>query len=412
MDPKQRRILMIVENLPVPFDRRVWQEARTLTEAGYRVSIISPMGRGYEKRHEVIEGIEIFRHPLGFEANGAAGYIIEYGLALFWETWLALRIFMTRGFDVIHACNPPDLIFLVAWPYRFLLGKKFVFDHHDVCPELFLAKFKKKNALYWLMRVLERLTFMSANATIATNDSYREIAIRRGKKAPERVFVVRSGPDLARMKIVPADARWRGDFKHLVGYLGVMGSQEGIPYLLRAAHHAVFTLGRRDVKFLLIGDGPAYAELVQMRDELGLGPWVEFTGRIPDDELRSALCSCDVCVNPDEVTAMNDVSTMNKVLEYMALARPIVQFEVREGRVSAGEASVYARANDAIDFAEKVVELLDAPEEVRRRMGEFGRWRVESKLAWVHQRSALLACYGQVLGEQSGEGLPAQPTRS
>ncbi|MBM3524470.1 MAG: glycosyltransferase family 4 protein, partial [Alphaproteobacteria bacterium] len=267
MDPKQRRILMIVENLPVPFDRRVWQEARTLTEAGYRVSIISPTGRGYEKRHEVIEGIEVFRHPLGFEANGAAGYLIEYGLALFWESWLTLKIFLTRGFDVIHACNPPDLIFLVAAPYRFLLGKKFVFDHHDVCPELFLAKFKRKSALYWVMRLLERLTFMSATATIATNDSYREIAIKRGRMKAERVFVVRSGPDLSRMKIVSPDPRWRGEFKHLVGYVGVMGAQEGIQYLLHAAHHLVFERGRRDIKFLLIGDGPAYAELVQLRDK-------------------------------------------------------------------------------------------------------------------------------------------------
>lgn len=398
MGSRQRRILMIVENLPVPFDRRVWQEAKALTEAGYQVFVICPASRGFDKRHEIIDGIEIFRHPLGYEANGAAGYVIEYGLALFWEMWLTLRVFLTRGFDVIHACNPPDMIFLVSLPYQLLFRKKFVFDHHDICPELFLAKFKRKNALYWAMRLLERLTFMSATATIATNESYREVAIKRGKKAADRVFVVRTGPDLDRLTPVPPNPKWRAGFKHLVGYVGVMGGQEGLHLLLQSVHHIVRVMGREDIRFLLIGNGPARDEMIRRRDELGLTRWMEFTDRIADEDLVEALCSCDVCVNPDEVTPMNELSTMAKILEYMTLSRPIVQYDVREGRVSAGEASLYAKANDPVDFAQHVVTLLADPER-RERMGEIGRRRIDTSLAWIHQKPTLLACYASLFAD-------------
>jgi glycosyltransferase involved in cell wall biosynthesis len=388
-----RRVLIIVENLPCPFDRRVWQEARTLRDAGCEVSIICPTGRGYEARYELLDGIHIYRHDLPVDARGAAGYLLEYASALAREFVLALRIFFTRGFDVIHACNPPDNIFLIGGFFKLGFGKKFLFDHHDLCPELYLAKFGHKNLLYRLMLVWERWTFRLADVSIATNESYRRVAIERGGMAPERVFVVRSGPDLGRVRSVPADPRLRQGRKHLVGYVGVIGKQEGIQYLLRAVHHIVSSLNRHDIHFGVVGGGPELERMRTLAQELRVADYVTFTGRVTDAELLAMLSTADVCVNPDEFNEMNDKSTMNKVMEYMALGKPIVQFDLTEGRVSAGRASLYARANDAVDMAEKIVELIDDPAR-RATMGGFGQQRVRDELSWDHQAPELLKAYG------------------
>lgn len=388
---KSRRVLIIVENLPVPFDRRVWQESRALRRAGYEVSVICPKGRGYEKSYEELEGVHIYRHALPLEANGAIGYLLEYSSALFWELLLAFRVFFTRGFDVIHACNPPDTIFLIAGFFK-LFGKKFLFDHHDVNPELFEAKFGKRGPFYRLLVWLERLTFKSADVSIATNESYRKIAIERGGMDPSRVFVVRSGPDLSRMRILPPDGDLKMGRKHLVGYVGVMGQQEGIHYLLEAVKYLVEVRRRQDVHFGLVGGGTALAEMKAYAEELGISEYVTFTGRVPDDKMLAMLNSADVCVNPDVVNDMNDKSTMNKIMEYMALGKPIVQFDLTEGRFSAQEASLYAKPNDAIDLADKIALLLDDPER-RALMGEFGRRRVAGELAWVYEEPKLLAAY-------------------
>jgi glycosyltransferase involved in cell wall biosynthesis len=386
-----KRVLIIVENLPLPFDRRVWQEARTLTAAGAVVSVICPTGKGYEKRYELIEGVHIYRHPLPLDASGAFGYLLEYGAALFWETFLAWRIFFTRGVDVIQGCNPPDLMFLVALPFR-LFGIRFIFDHHDINPELFEAKFGKRGLLWRLMVLVEKLTFRSATVSMATNQSYRKIAIERGRMAPERVFVVRSGPDLSRLKPVDPVARWKNGRPHLVGYVGVMGDQEGIDLLIDAARYIVRDLGRDDIQFCLVGGGPSLAALKDMADREGLNDYITFTGRAPDQDLLEVLSTMDVGVNPDRVNPMNDKSTMNKIMEYMALGKPMVQFDVTEGRFSAQDASLYAVANDPVDMAEKLVELVDDPNR-RRQMGEFGLRRVESELSWTYQIEPLIAAY-------------------
>lgn len=390
---KGRRVLIIVENLPLPFDRRVWHECRTLTAAGAKVSVICPTGKGYEARHEVLDGVDIYRHPLPLDAKGALGYLLEYSAALFHEFRLTLKVAMTHGFDTIQACNPPDLIFLVAWPFK-LFGKNFIFDHHDINPELFEAKFNKRGLLWRAMVLLERLTFRSADVVISTNESYRSIALTRGGVANEDVFVVRSGPDLNRLKRMPADPAWRKGRQHLVGYVGVMGDQEGIDLLLEAARIVIRDKGR-DVQFVLVGGGPALAGLKEMAGRLGLAEHVTFTGRAPDEVLFGALSSADVCVNPDRVNPMNDKSTMNKILEYMAFSKPIVQFDVTEGRHSAREASLYARANDPADFADKLISLLDDPDRCRE-MGEYGRKRVETELSWDHQVDRLIAAYQRV----------------
>jgi glycosyltransferase involved in cell wall biosynthesis len=391
-----RKVLIIVENLPLPFDRRVWHEAKTLTAAGATVSVICPTGKGYEKRYEVIEGVHIHRHPLS-EASGKLAYFSEYLSALFWETLLAWKIKLTRGFDVIQGCNPPDLIFLVAWQFR-PLGVRYIFDHHDINPELFEAKFNKTSGLFFRgLKLVERLTFRTAKVSIATNQSYRRIAIERGGMDPADVFVVRSGPDLRRLVPVPPVEKWKNGRRFLVGYVGVMGDQEGIDLLIDAIEKIVKREGRQDIQFVLVGGGPSLRPLQDLAASRGLADYVTFTGRAPDQDLMEVLSTSDVCVNPDRVNAMNDKSTMNKIMEYMAFAKPIVQFDVTEGRFSAQEASLYAKANDTDDLAAKIRQLIDDPDQ-RARMGASGQQRVHAELGWEKQIAPLIAAYLRALG--------------
>ena len=391
-----RRVLIIVENLPSPFDRRVWQEATTLCQAGYQVSIICPTGEGYGKKYEEIDGISIYRHDLPTEGKGPLGYAAEYSAALFWEFVLAWRVFFTKGFDAIHACNPPDNIFLIGAFFK-LFGKKFLFDHHDINPELYEAKFGKRGLFYRLMLLWERLTFRFADVSIATNESYKRIAIERGNMAPDRVFVVRSGPKLDRLEIIPPVEALKKGRKFLVGYVGVMGEQEGIDLLLRSVRHIVHDLGRTDIQFGLVGGGTSLEDMKAYAVELGVADYVTFTGRVPDRELLEMLNTADVCVNPDLANEMNDKSTMNKIMEYMALGKPIVQFDLTEGRFSAQDASLYARKNDYIDFADKILQLID-DEELRTAMGRLGRQRVTNELEWRYEAPKLLAAYECLFG--------------
>ena len=389
-----KHILIIVENLPVPFDKRVWNEANALTRAGYKVSIISPVGKGSEKRREDIEGISIHRHPVLAEGNGVLGYLVEYVSALFWELTIAMRIHVSTGFDAIHACNPPDTIFLIGGLFK-LLGKKFVFDHHDINPELFIAKFGKKGLFYRLITFLEWMTFKTADISIATNESYKEIAVTRGGMDPRKVFVVRSGPDLEKFRpVLPQDQLKEGR-RHLVGYVGVMGKQEGLNYLLDAVKIIVEERGRKDILFVIIGSGTEFDEIQRYASDIGVGPSVRFTGRIPDTELIAWLSTADVCVNPDVANEMNDKSTMNKIMEYMALGKPVVQFDLTEGRRSAQDASLYARKNDPADFARKIVQLLDDPAR-REAMGKYGKERVENCLAWEFSGRVLCEAYARL----------------
>jgi glycosyltransferase involved in cell wall biosynthesis len=399
-----RRVLILVENLPSPFDRRVWQEACTLRGAGYEVSIVCPTGVGCERRFEIIDGVHIYRYPLPLEAATAAGYVVEYLSALTQAFFLSWRVLLTRGFDVVHACNPPDLLFLIGGFFK-LLGKKFLFDHHDLCPELYQAKFGRRDLFYRLLLWLERATFRAADVSIATNDSYRQIAIARGGMDPQRVFVVRSGPSLARMQQLPPQERLKCGRRYLVGYVGVIGQQEGIDSLLRSVHHLVFELGRRDIHFGIVGAGPSLERMRALAVHLGVAPFVTFTGRVPDRELLALLNTAEVCVNPDPANDMNDKSTMNKVLEYMALGKPIVQFDLTEGRWAAQEAALYARRHDTADFAAKIVELIDDPDR-RAAMGAFGRHRVETQLEWSHQAPRLIAAY-DALWQRGAGSVPA-----
>ncbi len=401
----RRRVLILVENLPSPFDRRVWQEACALRDAGYTVSIICPTGRGCEKTFEEIDGVAIWRYHLPTEGAGAPGYLVEYGAALFWTFLLSMKVFFTRGFDVIHACNPPDLFFVIGGFYK-LFGRKFLFDHHDANPELYVAKFGRRDFLYRVMLWLERTTFRLADVSIATNHSYRRIALERGGMDPRRVFVVRSGPSLERMKIRPPVPGLKRGRKHLVGYVGVMGRQEGLDYLLHAVSHLVHRMNRHDVQFGLVGGGTSLEEMKALARELGVQDYVTFTGRVADEELLAMLNTADVCVNPDIATEMNDISTMNKIMEYMALGKPIVQFDLTEGRFSAQGASLYARRNDPVDLAAKIIELLDDPQR-RQAMGSLGRRRVVEELEWRHEAPKLLAAYDALWASSAPRTRPA-----
>ena len=409
-----RRILIVVENLPVPFDRRVWSEATELARAGYTVSVICPTGKGHDAPYEELEGVHIYRHDLPLEANGALGYLREYGAAIMAWLRLGFRIRRERGVDVIHGCNPPDLVFLLAWAMR-PFGVRYVFDHHDICPELFEAKFERRGALWTAMLVFEWLTFKTATVSIATNESYAEIARRRGGMAPEDVFVVRSGPKVEKLERRPPTPALKQGATHLIGYVGVIGKQEGMDLLLDAAAHLIRDMGRTDVHFGIVGGGPEQPLVADECRRRGLGEHFTFTGRASDDLLLDMLNTADLCVNPDRVTRMNDLSTMNKILEYMALEKPIVQFELKEGRASAGDASLYARANDPVDFAEKIAWLLDNPDEARR-MGREGRARVLERFSWAHSAPALLAAYDRVfekMGRRAGVGdVALSPTQA
>lgn len=387
-----KKVLMIVENLPVPRDRRVWQEARALRDAGWTVSVICPATDAFPRGHEEIEGIHVWRHPLPAEGEGALAYLREYAAALFWEFVLAWKVLFARGFDVIHACNPPETIFLVGAFFKLLLGKKFVFDHHDVSPELYVAKFGRKGFLHRLLLLFEKLTFKTADVSIATNESFRQVAIGRGGMDPDKVFVVRSGPDVRRLRIEEPDPLLKCGARHLIAYVGVMNNQDGVDTLLGALRDIVVRRGRTDVRAVLMGDGPMLPELRRMAEDLGVADRVAFTGWADDDVLIPLLNAADVCVSPDPANDFNDKCTMNKILEYMALAKPVVLFDLTEGRRSAGEAGLYARDNDPLDLADKIVTLLDDAE-LRRRMGAIGRARMERELSWEYQVPRLLAAY-------------------
>lgn len=386
-----RRVLKIVENLPVPFDRRVWQEARALRDAGYSVSVICPKGRQYTESFEEIEGIAIYRHPLPTEARGALGFVLEYAAALLFQTLLAWRVFFTRGFDVIHAANPPDLIFLVAAPFK-LLGRKFIFDHHDLTPELYYEKFGRRDVGHRMMQLTEKLSMKLADAVISTNESYKQIAVERGGKSPESVFIVRSGPDVSRFKPSEPEPEIRAKATYIAGYVGIMGSQDGVDDLLRIVRHYVQDLGHTDTHFLLIGDGPERESLMALAEELGIAPYVTFTGYLRGEALNRALSSIDIGLCPDPCNDYTSKCTMNKVMEYMAMGKALVQFDLVEGRRSALDAAVYAENGDLLDFARQTRRLL-VDETMRHEKAVYGYHRMMSHLQWTNEVPKLLAAY-------------------
>jgi glycosyltransferase involved in cell wall biosynthesis len=390
------RVLIIVQNLPVPFDRRVWLECQALVAAGYQVCVVCPKGKG-DPPHEVIDKVEIYKYRPYAPGGSKVGFVAEYAYSFLATAWLTIKARRKGRFAVMQACNPPDIFWPIALLLRWLDGTKFVFDHHDLCPELFQSRFPGLGLPYRGLRALERCTHRIADHVISTNDSYRDIAINRSGKAPEDVTVVRTGPNPDKLQRGIPEPELRRGRRFLAAYIGVMGPQDGVDIVVRAADIVVREMGRPDIAFTLMGSGDCFDKLVALRDELKLAGHVEFTGRVPDELVKQVLSTADVGLSPDPKNPLNDLSTMNKTMEYMAFELPVVAFDLRETRVSAGDAAVYAKPNEIRDFARAIVDLVD-DDDRRAYLGKLGRMRVEEELAWSHQERAYLGVYERMTG--------------
>ena len=406
MSTRPTGVLIIVENLPVPNDRRVWLEATTLRAAGYRVSVISITGVNATERFERRDGVAIYRYPAPPATSGTLSFIWEFAYCWLYTLALSIKVLFREGFDVIHACNPPETFWLIGLLYK-ALGKQFLFDHHDLSPEMFLSRFGRRGAAYRLLLWLERLTFRTADVVITTNATHRQIAIERGRFPPERIFIVRSGPNHHVLRPDTPDPALKNGREYLVSYLGVLNPQDGVDTFVRVADLIVHQDGRTDIQFVLMGSGDAEAGLRALAQELGLDEFVCFTGWAEIDLIRRTLSTSDVCVDTMPKTPYSDAATMNKILEYMSVGRSIAAFDLVESRVSAGEAAVFARPDDVRDLADHILALLADPER-RARMGQVGRERIENELGWEHQKGYLLAAYDQ-LATMKGRRPTVQP---
>lgn len=395
MELTGKKILIIVENLPVPLDRRVWQEACALRDAGCYVSIICPKMRGYNKSKEEINDINIYRHRIILEASGIIGFIIEYISALWGETKCTYNLWKKEGFDLIHICNPPDLLFLVAWPYKLFFGVKVLYDVHDLCPEMFCAKFGKKNPLYWVVRVAEKCTLSIADVVVATNNSVFSIIKKRKKKKNDNIYVVRTSPQISNTKVDKVLAR-KNRKEYLVGYIGVMGDSDGLDYLLRAIAYIVYSLKRTDIQFCLMGTGPQFKKIEQMRIDLNVENYVEMPGKVSDQYLSETLYTMDLGICCDPINSYNDHCTMNKTLEYMAFGKPQVMFDIKEGRFSAGDSAVYVDENCSKKLGQSIVRVLDDPN-ILKKMGKIGYERLHTELSWERSRNLLIKAYEDCL---------------
>jgi glycosyltransferase involved in cell wall biosynthesis len=386
------RTLIIVQNLPVPFDRRVWLECKALTEAGYDVTVVCPKGEG-DPAYKVLDGVTLLKYRSYTPGGGALGFVMEYAYSFLATARLVLRARRAGRFDVLQACNPPDIFWPIALWLRRRDGTRFVFDHHDLCPELYDSRFPDGTALPRRgLFALERATFRTADHVVSTNTSYADIAMRRGGKSQAHVTVVRTGPDEERLRrTAPVPALRRGR-QHLVAYIGVMGPQDGVDLAVRAAAHVVHDLGRQDVAFTFMGGGDSHQQLVALRDDLGLQDYLELPGRVSDETVLDVLSTAAVGLSPDPKNPLNDLSTMNKTLEYMAFGLPVVAFDLKETRVSAEDAAVYVESGDVAAYARAIVELLDDGGK-REVMGRTGRVRISEELGWPYQRDAYVGVY-------------------
>jgi len=391
-----KRVLIIVQNLPVPFDRRVWLEATTLAQAGYDVTVICPKLKGYNRSYERLEGVVIYRYAMPFDPSTKLGFVAEFALAWLRTALLSIRVsLLGRGFDVIHACNPPETYWLLARLWR-LAGKRFLFDHHDLSPEMYAAKFgSDAGVVQRALLFLERATFASADVVITTNESHKSIAVERGRMASEDVFIVRSGPDLARFSRYEPDPVWHNERKHAIAYLGDISEQDGVTGLMEALHVIRHEMHRDDVQCVVVGGGSALEDVKAAAKRLDVAEFCIFTGVVSDEDLCRILSSVDMGVDPVPKNAWSDKSTMNKIVEYMYFGLPVVSFDLAEAMYSAGAAGAYATRNSPRRLATTIVDLLDDPER-RAQMGAFGQRRLENELAWQHSIGPLLAAYDAV----------------
>ncbi len=388
-----KRVLMLLENCSYPRDGRVRKEAKTLVNAGYSVTVIAPAAEG-EAWQEKVEGVHVCRYPAPAAAEGFLGYLMEYGYSLVATFFLAIRLLLRDGFDIVHAHNPPDTFAFIGAFFK-LLGKRYIFDHHDLAPELYWARFggRGNRFVYSVLVWLEKLSCYLADHVIATNQSYKLVEMERGHVPEKNITIVRNGPDLSELRYSEPDPSLRKDGKTIIGYVGVMGNQDGVDYLIRALKHLVSDLGRKDFFCILIGGGGALSRLRSLCQELDLIDYVLFTGWVGyGAKIASYLISMDLCVAPEPSNSFNDRSTAVKIMEYMAFGKPTVAFELPEHNFTAQDAAVYAHPNDELDFAKQIALLMDDPQRCSQ-MGQKGRERIEKELAWHHQARALLQTY-------------------
>jgi glycosyltransferase involved in cell wall biosynthesis len=396
------RILMFLENLPFPQDFRVRREANALTAAGYRVTVICPAGKGQRFR-ETVNGVRVLRYPSPPVANGFLGYALEYGYAMVASFLLSVLVFFGEGFDAVHAHNPPDTFVFIARIYK-LFGKRFVYDHHDLSPEMYQARFSGggNSFVYRALLWLEKLTCRYADHVIVTNESYKKIAIERDQVPDSRISIVRNGIDLDQLgRAVEPHRGLRQMGKTIIGYVGVMGFQDGVDYLLRALDHLVRDCGRTDFHCVIIGGGDAWMDLRAQARRLNLNDYVQFTGYVFGEELRSYLSAADICVDPTPSSSYSDRSTMIKIMEYMSLGKVVVAFDLPEHRFTAQDAAVYVTRNDTQAFAKAIAKLMDdAPRRVA--LGAVGSARIKTRLAWDYSVPHLLHAYSLVLPAAGG----------
>jgi len=391
-----------VQNLPVPLDRRVWMECQALVSTGrYEVSVICPKGPGDES-YEYFEGVHLHKYTPPPLTSGVVSYLFEFIYCWLRTADLAVRVFMKRPFRVIQACNPPDTYFALAAPFK-LLGVKFVYDQHDLCPEMLTSRFGHESGPLMLgLRALELATYKLADRVISTNESYAQVAVERGRLDRALITVVRSGPDPETMRRNRTVAQLRRGRQHLTCWLGVMGPQDGVDVALRAVHHYTQVLGRTDCHFAFMGFGDAYADLRMLAIELGIESYIEFTGRVGPDQIEAYLSTADLGLVPDPWTRYADLSTHNKTLEYMSFEVPVLSTDLQETRRSAGEAAVYVASGDPGAFALAIRDLLDNPSE-RARMGSEGRRKVVDELGWPHQRDRYVSVFDALTKRVNGE---------
>jgi glycosyltransferase involved in cell wall biosynthesis len=410
------KILMLVENY-FPQDTRVTNEATLLKEAGYQVTVVA-LRRNSQAGHEVLNGVEVYRLPtlelfkktvfanvnrlnlLLVKLKSFLGYVVEYCYFTTACLIISTYVFVKRGFDVMHAHNPPDTLFLVALPFKLLGKKKFVFDQHDLCPELYRSRYRATEGFATrILRILEWCSLKVADVSIATNESYKQIQIERANKNPRDVFIVRNGPNQMRMTPVTPSARLREMDKCILCYIGSLNPQDGVDYLLRSLRHLLYDLKRSDFYCVIMGTGDSLQDLRNLADKLQLNGCVELPGFVSDEDLQSNLAAADICVDPDPSSPLNDVSTWIKVMEYMAYAKPIIAFDLKETRFSAGDAAIYVQPNKEAEFAETVARLMGQPE-LRKEMGGYGRRRVEEELQWNKVGRNLLTAYETLLAKK------------
>jgi glycosyltransferase involved in cell wall biosynthesis len=394
------RVLMLIENGPFPFDRRMRHLAEALHGAGYEVSVICPKGKYHDRgNYEIADGVKVYRYPVLFQAKKRLGYVLEYPWALFCLAALSLLVWIRDGIDIIHCANPPDIMFLIAWPFK-LLGKKFVYDQHDLCPELYQSKFDRRDGVYKTLLFLEKQSYRAADLVISTNESYRDIARERGQIAEDRSVIVRNGVDINRFHRKLPRPELKRKFPYMAVYLGIMGKQDGVDRIVQAAHYVVHTFGRRDVLFTIIGTGACLDELKSLSEELKVADVMQFLGYVPDEALLDYLSTADVCLAPDPPDRMNQLSTMTKIMEYMACQRPIVSFDLLETRRSAGDAAFYVEEDDPRLFASALLKLLD-DQPRREKMGKIGLERSVNLVGLERSQRALLDAYSRMRGNST-----------